>query len=88
MDEKGQIAIMRPLNVTHYKVYFTIPFDGTDKESTNTYFTPQISKLKEICSTDDLIGKWTLVFRGTDYPNLDFEITERIVPGTNIKTVC
>ncbi|MCJ8305466.1 MAG: hypothetical protein HRU07_00260 [Nitrosopumilus sp.] len=87
-DEKGQIAIMRPLNVTHYKVYFTIPFDGTDKESANTYFTPQISKLKGICSIDDLIGKWTLVFRGTNYSNINFEITERIVPGTNIETVC
>ena len=79
---------MRSLNTTHYKVHLTIPFDGYSKESANTYFTPQISKLKGICSIDDLIGKWTMVFRGTDYQNLDFEITERILPGTNIESVC
>jgi len=87
-DEKGQIAVMRPLNATHYKVYFTIPFDGDKKPTWNTYFTPQISKLKGICSADDLMGKWALVFRGTNYPNLNFEITEIILPGTNIKSVC
>ena len=88
IDEKGQIAVFRQLNSTHQIVYLTIPFDGTDKSASNTYFTPQILKSKGICSTDDLIGKWTLVFRGTNYPNLDFEIDERIVPGTNIESVC
>ncbi len=88
VDEKGQIAVMRPLNATHYSVYITIPFDGTDKPTANTYFNPQISKIRGICSVDDLMGKWALVFRGTNYPNLNFEITERTLPGTNIETVC
>ncbi len=87
-DEKGQIAVMRPLNATHLKVYHTISYDGDKKSTSNTYFTPQISKLKGICSVDDLMGKWALVFRGTNYPNLYFNITERIVPGTNIESVC
>jgi len=86
--EKGQIAVMRPMNSTHYTVYLTIPFDGSDKSSSNTYFTPQISKFRGICSTDDLTGKWAIVFRGTDYPNLDFRITEKVLPGTDIETVC
>jgi len=88
LDAKGQIAVMRPLNVTHYSVYITIPFDGTQKEGFNFYVEPQISKNRKICSVDDLMGKWSLVFRGTNYPNLNFNITERIVPGTNIDTVC
>ena len=88
VNEKGQIAIMRPLNVTHYAVYLTIPFDGTDKAASNTYFTPQISKFRNICSTEDLTGDWRLVFRGTDYPNLEFRINEKILPGTDIETVC
>ncbi len=87
-NEKGQIAVMRPLNTTHYSVYFTIPFDGAEKSISNTYFTPQISKFRGICSIDDMIGKWSLVFRGTNYPNLDFKITERILPGTNTESVC
>ena len=62
--------------------------DEAKKSSVNTYFTPQISKTRGICSVDDIIGKWYLVFRGTDYPNLEFNITEKILPGTNTNTVC
>ena len=88
INEKGQIAVLRPLNDTHYSVYMTIPFDGAAKREFNYYLEPQISKTREICSVDDIIGKWVLVFRGTDYPNLNFEITKDVVPSTNIKPVC
>ena len=87
-QEKGQIAVMRPLNDTHYSVYLRIPFDETKKSGFNTYLEPQLSKTRGLCSVDDIIGRWSLVFRGTDYPNLYFEITDRIVPGTNVETVC
>ena len=79
---------MRPLNVTHQSVYLTIPFDGSEKSAFNYYVEPQISKINGLCSIDDIIGKWSVVFRGTNYPNLYFDITERIVPGTNIEPVC
>jgi len=87
-DEKGQIAVMRPLNATHYSVYITIPFDGGVKSAFNYYLEPQISKTRGICSVDDLAGKWVMIFRGTNYPNLNFEITKDVVPGTNIDPVC
>lgn len=87
-EEKGQIAVMRLLNATHYSVYLTIPFDGAKKSAFNYYLEPQISKAKEICSVNDLTGKWTVVFRGTNYPNLNFEITKEIVPGTKIEPAC
>ena len=87
-QEKGEIAVMRPLNDTHNSVYLTIPFDEERKDSFNYYLEPQLSKIRGLCSVDDVIGKWSLVFRGTDYPNLNFEITDRIVPGTNVETVC
>jgi len=87
-QEKGQIVIMRPLNDTHNSVYLRIPFDETKKSGFNSYVEPQLSKTRGLCSVDDIIGRWTLVFRGTDYPNLYFEITDRIVPGTNVETVC
>ncbi len=87
-DAKGEVAVLRALNATHSSVYLTIPFDGAEKAGFNYYVEPQISKINELCSIDDIIGKWSMVFRGTNYPSLDFEITERIVPGTNIKPVC
>ena len=80
-QEKGQIAFLRPLNETHYSVYITIPFDGSEKLAFNQYFKPDISKVKRICSKNDLIGRWAVVFQGTNYENLHFEIVDQILPG-------
>ena len=87
-DEKGQIAFMRPLNATHYSVYLSIPFDGAAKPEFNYYLEPKISKTNGICSVDDIVGKWAVIFRGTDYPNIYFEITKDVVPGTDKESVC
>jgi hypothetical protein len=87
-NEKGQVAFMRPLNDTHYSVYLTIPFDGSAKPGFNYYINPQISKTRNICSIDDITGNWAVVFRGTNYSNLYFEITDEVVPGTNVDSVC
>ena len=81
IEEKGQIAFLRPLNDTHYSVYWTIPFDGEVKSAFNYYLQPQLSKINGYCSVEDFIGDWRVVFRGTDYPNLEFKITEDILPG-------
>ncbi|NQV40432.1 MAG: hypothetical protein HQ505_07880 [Nitrosopumilus sp.] len=80
-DEKGQAAFLRPLNSTHYEVYLTIPFDGSDRSAFNYYLQPQLTKLRGFCSADDFVGDWRVVFRGTDYPNLEFKITKDILPG-------
>lgn len=80
-DEKGQIALMRPSNETHYSVYQTVPFDGSKPKTFNVYFEPDLSKTRGICTVDDLVGKWAVVFRGTDYENLYFNVTEQILPG-------
>jgi len=79
-DEKGQIAFLRPTNETHYIVYFTIPFDSS-KPTFNQFFQPSVAKAKGICSKYDLLGNWTAVFQGTNYPNIKFEIIDLIVPG-------
>jgi len=87
-NEKGQVAFLRYINSTHSSVYITIPFDGAAKPAFNYYIDPQISKVRGICSIDDIAGKWAVVFRGTDYPNLYFEITKDVVPGTDVDPVC
>ena len=89
-EEKGQIAFMRPLNDTHYSVYLTVPFDGANKDGFNYYIEPQLSKVRGLCTIDDVLGKWAVVFRGTDYPNLNFEIVDQMVPGTedSFEPVC
>ena len=87
-QDKGQVAVMRPLNDTHYSVYLTIPFDGANKDAFNYYLEPQLTKTRGLCSVDDVLGKWALVFRGTDYPNLNFEIINKTLPGTDWEPVC
>jgi len=90
IGEKGDIAVMRPLNDTHSRFYLSIPFDETKNSSFNQYFEPAISKNRGICSVDDLDGTWFLVFRGTEYSNLEFEVNKElgVVGGTNVETVC
>ncbi len=80
-EEKGEIAFYRPLNDTHHKVFITIPFDGADTGGFNQYFQPQLSKINGYCTVDYFIGEWKVIFRGTDYPNLEFKITKDIVTG-------
>ena len=79
--EKGQVAFLRPLNDTHNSVYLTIPFDGS-KSSFNQYFTPDLSAVREICSIEDIAGEWTVVFRGTNYDNIKFTLSDKMfLPG-------
>lgn len=80
-NEKGEAVFLRPLNSTHYSVYLTIPFDGSDVESFNYYLGPKLSKINKYCSIDDFVGDWRVEFRGTDYPSLKFKITKEILPG-------
>ena len=80
-DEKGQVVLLRPSNDTHYSVYFTLPFDGSERSSFNYYFEPKLSKINKYCTVDDFVGDWRMIFRGTDYPNLEFKITDQIIPG-------
>jgi len=89
-DEKGQVAFLRPLNITHQSVYLTVPFDGTTKSGFNYYVEPQLSKTRGFCTVDDFVGNWRVVFRGTDYPDLQFRITEDILPGEkeDYQSVC
>ncbi len=81
-QDKGQIAFLRPLNETHYSVYITIHFDGSKKLSFNQYFKPDLSRILGTCTKNDLLGDWTVVFQGTNYENLHFEIVDQMLPGT------
>ena len=81
INEKGQISILRTLNQTHYKVWTTYSFDGEIDESFNIYFEPKISKVADVCSKNDLIGDWVMVFQNTNYENLRFSINDKIVTG-------
>jgi hypothetical protein len=84
LNEKGTVVFLRPVNSTHYSPYHTMPFDGSDQRN-NYYFTPELAIMEGICSTDDLIGNWRVVFLGTEYLDLGFKVTNEILPSGNEK---
>ena len=79
-DEKGIVIFLRPINSTHYLSYHTMPFDGSGQRN-NYYFTPDLSELRGICSVDEIIGNWKVVFQGTEFNDLKFKVTAEIIPG-------
>ena len=87
IDEKEEIAFMRPISEIAFKEYTTISFDGAKKEGFNFYIDPQISAASEIYSIDELVGGWIVVFRETNYQVLKFNITEKVLSGTNTESV-
>jgi hypothetical protein len=47
----------------------------------NYYFTPDLSELRGICSVDEISGNWKVVFEGTEYSDLNFKVSTKILPG-------
>jgi len=78
--EKGTMIFLRPLNDTSYKTYYSMPFDGS-RDRNNFYFTPDLSFARGICDKTQLVGNWKVIFEGTNYPDLEFEIIDKILPG-------
>ena len=79
--DKGRVVFLRPTNDTQYSVYSIIPFDGSNKNSFNQYFKPALSHGKKICTTDDLVGRWIVIFEGTNYQDISFRIIDKYLPG-------
>ena len=73
-EDKGKVIFFRPLNNTSWNNYITMDFDGTNKTQFNLYFEPKLSKLKNICSTNELVGEWVVKFIGTEYPDINLKI--------------
>ena len=76
--DKGKILVLRPINDTHKMIYLDIPFDGMKKSAFNYFFLPSLNENKEVCSIDDLIGTWQIVFGGTEYSPIQFEMLDEI----------
>ena len=85
-NQKGNVIFVKPDNLIHS----SIPFDGTVKDSFKQYFKPSISRGLKICSIDDLMGRWLVIFNNTENLPITFEIINETVPGVEeeYKAVC
>lgn len=85
--EFGNVIFVMPNGTTRY---ITIPFDGSDKSGFNQYFRPGVSAARNICSTDDLVGDWTVVFQGANYRPINFKILNKTLDSNeaHFRKVC
>jgi len=80
-NDKGSIRIFMPDG----RLYKTIQYDGSQKESYNQYFKPDTSKSRGICEQEELVGRWAVVFDNNAYPPLVFEIINEHLNGPDIR---
>ena len=78
---------LRPQDVGHVdfitpggKLYETIAFNGEVNDFHKKYFKPQLLKSKDLCEKDQLVGTWTVMFRGYDMAVINFEMLPDILP--------
>ena len=66
-------GISKDLITTKTK-YLEIKFSGENKQNFNRYFEPSLNEWKGICSRNDIVGDWVIVFHGTQYEDISFKI--------------
>ena len=85
-NDKGNIKIFMPDG----RLWKTIPYDGSLKESANIYFKPDTNLSRGICSQEEIVGIWTVKFDGNVYPSLIFEIINEHLSGPDfyLEKIC
>ena len=75
--DKGTVQFFTPEG----KLYEEIGFNGEIRDSQKKYFKPQLLKSKNLCDKEQLIGTWTVMFKGYELSKLYFEIIPDILPN-------
>ena len=83
MNEYGNWSD-RVVNSGAGKIIKSYTFDGSKNTSFNIYFTPNLSKISEICSVEDLVGDYQVMFEGTDYQSIKLKILNQYLPGAEV----
>ena len=76
-QDKGTVIFMTPEN----KIYDEWGFDGSRQDSQKKYFKPQLLKSKQLCEKEQLIGEWTVMFKGYEMQDIRFEVMPDILPN-------
>ena len=75
--DQGSILFITPKNV----IYDEWGFNGNERESQKKYFKPQLLKGKNLCEKEDLVGEWTVVFKGYEMSKIYFEVLADTLPN-------
>ncbi len=82
-QDKGAVLFYTPKGI----LYQSWEFDGSKNDFLKKYFKPQLLKGKNLCEKDDLIGEWTVMFRGYEMTQLKFEILGDVLPNQEYQYV-
>ena len=84
-NDKGKITIVKVNADGSEKRFKTFQFDGMKKKSFNIYFSPYLNKINNVCSVEDIIGNYKVIFEGTDYENIKLKIINQYLPGSEYR---
>ena len=76
-QDQGAVLFMTPKNV----VYDEWGFNGEERDYQKKYFKPQLLKSKDLCEKEQLVGEWTVMFKGYEQAKLYFEMMPDILPN-------
>ena len=79
-NTKGTMIFSKIVNDTHSYNYKKINFDGS-KYQQNFYLGFNLNSYRGLCTADQLIGDWELIFEGTNYESIKFKVLDKIIPG-------
>ena len=75
--DKGTVQFFAPGG----ELYQEMGFDGKERDFQKKYFKPQLLKSKQMCTKEQLIGQWTVMFEGYDMAVINFEIIKDVLPN-------
>ena len=84
-NDKGSIKLVKINEDGSQKIFKTYRFDGMKKQSFNIYFSPNLNEINSICSAEDVIGNYEVIFEGTNYESIKLKIINKYLPGSEYR---
>ena len=78
VQDQGVVLFITPEGI----IFDEWGFNGMERESQKKYFKPQLLKSKNLCEKEQLIGTWTVMFKGYEGAKIYFEMLPDILPNT------
>ena len=76
-QDKGAVQFFTPGGI----LFNEMGFNGENKDYAKMYFKPGLLKSKNLCEKKDLVGTWTVMFKGYEQAKLYFEMMSDILPN-------
>jgi len=76
-QDKGTVQFFTPGGI----LYDQMGFNGENRDFQKKYFKPGLLKSKNLCEREDLVGTWTVMFRGYEEAKLYFQMMPDILPN-------